>query len=79
MLAEEAIGLGGKPALPDEAHHPPGILPESPQEIRHHRFERPQAVKGLVTNAVFNLVPEFLDGVQLRTVGRKGDQAHVGG
>jgi hypothetical protein len=79
MLAEEAGGLGEEPALTDEADDPPGVFPESAQEVRHHRFERPQGAEGLVTNVVFELIPEFLDRVQLRAVGRKGDQPQVGG
>src|SRR2546430_15024954 len=75
MPVEEAIGLGEEPAITDEADDPPGVLPESAQEVGHHRLERLEGAKGLVTNTVFELIPKLFDRVSApgcRTVRRSG-------
>ena len=63
MPAEERLALGQEPTVPDEAHHPLGVFPKRAQEVAHHRFEGAQGPKGLVADAVFELVPQFFDRV----------------
>ena len=63
MPAEKMLALGQEPTVADEAQHPPGVFPKGTQEVGHYRFERPQGPKGLVADAVFELVPQLFDRV----------------
>ena len=63
MLVQKTLTLGEEPTIPNEAHHPLGVFPKRPQEVGHHRFERLEAAKGLVTDVVFELVPQLFDRV----------------